>query len=415
MNVFTALLMGVIPLTLFAWIGTHVRSGMDKKQDAERWLLFLLGAITVLLAGMLVSILSSSQAPTAIAFFLILPSLWGFQATLFLFLLSEDRTWPHDHLTWALSAFILGLLVWIGIIGEPFTVPLILIGSLLIALTWQAWSWVERWSLTAYILLVLLLLLALWRIDTARPLIENPAWLSSAVQTVLALVPGAAVIVVARILGVGFGDEKFLNPRRLVLTTVSVLLILFLVAYQTMLVSIWDVATDGLRGIFLVGSTSLAAIASALILSWKLTGTRKLAAIFFAVLVPVVMIGAERLGTLDRNGVWGTLPKQVTESRAEKINRGIQNFYVETGTYPQTLSELTPRYLLYIPVPYIIPKQDWCYESGADYYRLGYVDREMFSLPASVRVYAAEGEPPDLAWECDEEAAKYQNIPDFGY
>ena len=78
MNAFTAMLMGVIPLTLFAWMGSLVRSGIDKKQDAERWLLFLSGLVTLLLAGMLISILSSNRTPAA--FFLILPSLWGAQA-----------------------------------------------------------------------------------------------------------------------------------------------------------------------------------------------------------------------------------------------------------------------------------------------------------------------------------------------
>ncbi len=230
MNAFTAMLMGVIPLTLFAWTGSHIRGGIDKKQDAERWLLFLLGLVTLLLAGMLIPILFSANQ-TPVTFFLILPSLWGSQAALFLVFFSGDRTWPHSHLTWALSVFILGLLIWIGIVGEPFTVPLILIGSLLIALIWQAWNWVKRWSVTAYAILVLLLLLALWRTDTARPLFENPAWLSSAVQTVLALVPGAAVIVAARIVDAGIGDEKSFDPRRFGLALISVLLILFLVAY----------------------------------------------------------------------------------------------------------------------------------------------------------------------------------------
>ena len=267
--------------------------------------------------------------------------------------------------------------------------------------------------MTAYTVLVLLLLLALRSTDTARPLFENPAWFSSAVQNVLALVPGAAIIVAAGIVQTAFEGDEPINWHRLLPSGFSVLIILFLITYQTRLASIWDVATDGLRGIFLIGTTSLAAIASALILSWKLSGKRKLAATFFAVLVPVMMIGAERLGTLDRNGVWGTLPGQVTESRAERINQGILDFHAENGTYPQTLSELTPRYLLYIPVPYIIPRQDWCYEGSANYYRLGYVDRKMFSLPASVRIYAAAGEPPDPAWSCDEEAAKYQFVPGY--
>lgn len=125
------------------------------------------------------------------------------------------------------------------------------------------------------------------------------------------------------------------------------------------------------------------------------------------------MIVAERHGTLDREGKWGTLPIQVTESRADKIDRAINQFRADHGSYPQTLQELTPRYLLFVPVPNIIYGQDRCYESGQDYYRLGYVYREMFSMPASVRVHAAQGEPPDPTWECDQEAAKYQAVPGF--
>ena len=412
MTVFTALLMGAIPVSLFAWIGSRVRTGMNEKQDSERWLLFLLSVITLLMGGTLTSILASDNRATA-PFFILLPCLWGAIAATLLHLFSGQQAWPYNHLTWVLSVFILGLLIWLGIVSEPFTVPLILLGGASVALIWQAWNWVNRWIMATYSIIILLLLLGIWRTDTARPLFADPAWLASVLQIVLALAPGAAIIVAARFIQAGLGEEESFDWRRFGLALASVLLILFLIGYQTMIASIWDVATDGLSGIFLVGTTSLAAIASALILSWKLTGRRKLAAILFAVIVPVTMIGAERLGTLDRNGVWGTLPGQVTETRAEKIDREIQRFHEENGAYPQKLSELTPRYLLYIPVPYIIPSQDWCYESGPGYYRLGYVYREMFSLPASVRTYASAGEPPDHVWDCDEEAAKYQFVPGY--
>jgi len=412
MTVFIALLMGVIPVSLFAWIGSLVRTGTNEKQDSERWLLFLLSVITLLMGGMLVSILASDNRTTA-PFFILLPCLWGAIAATLLHFFSGMQDRQHNHLTWALSIIMLVLLILLGIVSEPFIVPLILIGGASVALIWQAWNWANRWVVATYLIIILLLLLGIWRTDTARPLFENPVWLSPAVQIVLAILPGATIIVAARLVQAGLGEEESFDWRRFGLALVSALLILFLIGYQTMIASIWDVATDGLSGIFLVGTTSLAAFASALILSWKLTGRRKLAAILFAVIVPVTMIGAERLGTLDRNGEWGTLPGQVTETRAEKIDREIQRFYAENGAYPQNLNELTPRYLLYIPVPYIIPRQDWCYESGPGYYRLGYVDRKMFSLPASVRIYASTGETPDQAWDCDEEAAKYQFVPGY--
>jgi MFS family permease len=412
MNAITALLMGVAPIILFAWVGSHIQSGMDKRRDAECWLLYLLGIITLLLAWTVVAVIYSKKQTPAI-FFTLLPSLWGALGASLLQIFSPKRVWPRNHLTWALFGFILVLFIALGFLADPPTVPIILFGGVLMALVWRAWRWASRWTVAAYIILVLLLLLALWSTDRARPLFEGPAWLASFVQIVLFLVPGAAVIVAARLVQAGFGSETRLDWRRLALALVSVIFILLILGYQVMLASIWDVATDGLSGIFLVGLNSLAGIASALLLVWRLTGQRKTAAILFAVIVPMSMIGAERLGILDREGKWGTLPGQVTQSRSEKIDQAIQRFQAENDAYPQTLSELTPGYLLYIPVPYIIPGQDWCYESGEGYYRFGYVYREMFSLPASVRIHAARGEPPDPAWECDQEAAKYQGVPGF--
>jgi hypothetical protein len=407
MNAFTALLMGALPVVLFAWIGSRIHTGKDAGKDAERWLLFLLSVITVLLTGMIISILSFNNRISTFSF-IFLPCLWGAIAATLLHFFSGNWAWPRDHLTWSLFVIILVLFVWLGFAGEPSIVPIVVFGGMLTALVWRAWGWVNRWTMAAYPVLMLLLLLALWSTDTARSLFEHPAWLASIVNIGLALVPGAAIIVAARLVQAGFGSGSPVDWPRLMLSLVSVALILFLLGYQVMLASIWDVATDGLSGIFLVGLTSLAGIASALILIWKLPGRRKLAAILFAALVPVTMISAERLGTFDREGKWGTLPIQVTAARAEKIDMAIKKFHAENEIYPQTLSELTPRYLLYVPVPYMIREQDWCYEGGRDYYRFGYVYREMFSLPASVRLHAAQGEPPDSEWECDEEARKYQ-------
>jgi hypothetical protein len=412
MNAFTALILGVGPIILFAWVGSHICSGMDKRRDAECWLFFLLGIIALLLAWTIVSVLYTNN-PTPVVFFTVLPSLWGALAASLLHFFSPDRAWTRNHLTWVLFGIVLVLLLGLWFIGDPSLVPIILVGGGLIALVWRAWRWTSRWTVAAYIVLIMLLLLALWSTDRARPLFEEPAWLASIVQIVLALLPGAAIIVAARLLQAGLGNEARLNWRRLLLALVSVAVILLIVGYQVMLASIWDVATDGLSGIFLVGLTSLAGISSALILGWKLTSWRKTAAFLFAVIVPVMMIGAERLGTFDREGKWGTLPIMETESRAQAVDRAINRYYAEHGSYPQTLDELTPRYLLYLPVPYMIRGQDWCYEGGEGYYRFGYLYREMFSLPASVRIHAEQGTPPDTGWECDQEAVKYQDVPGF--
>jgi hypothetical protein len=210
MNAFTALLMGVIPVILFAWIGSRVRSGTDKSQEAERWLLFLLSVITVLLFGMIISILSFNNRISASSF-VFLPCLWGAIAATLLHFFSGNRVRPHNHLTWVLAAIILAQLIGLGFMGEPSILPIVVFGGVLTALVWLAWGWVRRWTLAAYLFLILLLLLALWSTDTARPLFENPAWLVSFIQFVLAFVPATAIIVAARLIQAGFGSETLLD------------------------------------------------------------------------------------------------------------------------------------------------------------------------------------------------------------
>jgi hypothetical protein len=258
--------------------------------------------------------------------------------------------------------------------------------------------------------MVLLLLVSIWATDTHRPLIETPAWLANIVKMAVFLMPGIAITVAARLVHAGQVDDEPVDWRKASLALVLILLILLLVGCQIGIASIWDVATDGLGGIFLWGLTSVVGIASAIQLGWSLPGKRKLVALAFAVVVPVSMRGAHTIGTY---GQWGMLPTVVTEQRAEAVNRAIQRYHKQNGAYPRTLTDLTPRYLVYIPNPLIIPGQTWCYEGGDSHYRLGYVYRQYFSSAASVRVHAAVGEPLVSDWGCEEEAAKYPAPPGY--
>ena len=100
-------------------------------------------------------------------------------------------------------------------------------------------------------------------------------------------------------------------------------------------------------------------------------------------------------------------PAYVTEQRAEIIDNAIQHYYESHDAYPESLRELFPASLIYIPQPIMIPGQTWCYEGGPDYYRLGYVYRQYFSSGASVKTYASAGQPSSPHWPCDDEAARY--------
>jgi len=308
---------------------------------------------------------------------------------------------------------VLGLFIGVGLAGDPIALVYIILGGALIALVWQVWNWVGRRFLVACAIMVLLLLVSIWATDTHRPLIETPAWLANIVRIAVFLIPGMAIIVAARLVHAAQVDDKPVDWRKAILAFALILLILLLVGYQIRLASIWDVATDGLGGIFFWGLTSVVGIAAAIQLAWSLPGKRKLAALAFAVLVPVSMMGAHRIGTYGPYGEWGMSPIVVTEQRAEAVNRAIQRYHKQNGAYPRTLTDLTPRYLVYISNPLIIPGQTWCYEGEHNYYRLGYVYRQYFYSPASVRVHAAVGKPPVSAWGCEDEAAKYPGPPGY--
>ena len=191
-------------------------------------------------------------------------------------------------------------------------------------------------------------------------------------------------------------------PALLMVTT-----LFLMIGYQALLISMWDVATDGLGWVFLWLTSSTIGIGLAMLIAWSMPRKHIWSSILFALTVPSVLLAARNLGTYDKNHTWGVTPIITTEHRADKIDKAIQRYYEKNNGYPQALSDLTPRYLLYIPNPYIIPGQDWCYEGGADYYQFGYVYRQYYSTPASVRIHSSAGEPFTSNWGCEDEAEPY--------
>jgi len=189
--------------------------------------------------------------------------------------------------------------------------------------------------------------------------------------------------------------------------------ILLLLAWQAATASAWDVATDGLGGIFMLQQSFVLGVAAAIHQSWNLPLKRNSFIFGFVVLLLIIIMGANSFGTFGFDGEWGNVPCARTARRAEMINQAILRYYKEQGQYPEALADLTPSYMLYLPTPFIIPHQDWCYQCGRDYYRLGYVYRDYFSTPASVKVFAADGQPPDPSWSCDSETAKYPAPPGY--
>lgn len=279
---------------------------------------------------------------------------------------------------------------------------LIALDGAILMFVWQLWKWAGRRYLAVYALQVILLGVGIWATDTRSPVTTAPVWLAALLQNGLyVVIPATAIVAAARLVDFSLPPPaQTVDWRKSLATLPLIALLVFLAGYQVMLASIWDVATDGLNGLFLLLVVTVTGIAAAAALAWSRPGRWKAAALVFAVVVSFSMQAAHRLGTYDPDGRWGKLPTLVTEQRAEAINQALQRYHNQNGRYPDALADLTPRYLVYLPTPFIIPGQSWCYAGGPDYYRVGYVYRETFSSPTSVRIHAAAGEPPGSAWEC---------------
>jgi hypothetical protein len=171
---------------------------------------------------------------------------------------------------------------------------------------------------------------------------------------------------------------------------------------------VWDTTYDPL-GYFWLVFPVLAALFSGVMLSIALPGRTKLAGFLYSLLISALMIAVSaRAQRVDF--------RRLTEERAGRTSQAIETYYAREGRYPQDLRQLTPWYVLSLPGPVIIYGQDWCYDGGEDYYRLGYVYREHWSDPRLTgRIYRTKGEVPDLPRMCEEEVValqkRYQDYP----
>jgi hypothetical protein len=378
----------------------------------ERWRLFLLAALIPLLIGIAISFYVDRQA---VLFIALAPATGGVLASLVLHFLTNRSAWSRDSAKLLpLLLLVIPLLIWIGVASGSAMPVFIIVGSALIALVWQAWHWMGDRILAGWAVQVGLLFIGIRVVDVNAAFANIPSGLNHTIGLAAYwLIPETAIVSVACLLHLGQIAAQSKEWRKVGLISLLILSILLPLGYQIFLARIWEVATDGFEATTLWFLVSVAGIAAAMVLAWFLPGKRKLVTLVLAVLLPLSMWGAYRIGATFPDGEWGTSPTFVTERRAERIDRAIQRYHRRTGDYPRALADLVPRDLLYLPNPLIIPGQTWCYEAGADTYRLGYIYRRYFSTPASVRVHAAVGQPPDLEWPCDDEAAKHPGPPGY--
>jgi hypothetical protein len=229
----------------------------------------------------------------------------------------------------------------------------------------------------------------------------GPSWLRP-FSTLLALaIPAVAIAMIVRLL---WGDPIGEHPagkRTVALRLSLAALLLLAVGYQIGFARVWDTATDGVEAGSLALLVSWVGVAAGVLVALKLPKRRKEVRPFVIVVLLVAWVAFAAGGQVS--------PEALTERRAACIVGAVQGFHERNGRHPAQLAELTPWYMWRIPEPIFILGETWCYAGEGEAFRLGAVYRDPYhNEPASVRVYAAEGEPVDLVWECDAEAERGQ-------
>lgn len=264
-------------------------------------------------------------------------------------------------------------------------------------------GWVvgRRFRRTAVFLGLLLLLgLFFFNLALTNPEMmgrERPSqWLIILLQLIYFALPGLFAVIPAALLANGWQqwrtDSSPRAMRGLLAVGLAVIMLGYLI-YSIFWASVWDQTSDGLGGLFLSEPAALAAVGAGMVMALTLSGRGRVVGLLFAALVPLLLYQAFNQG-------WDVSYHDITERRAARIIQALDGYRQREGVYPATLDALTPRDVLFVRGPVIFAGEEWCYQGGDDFYRLGAVYREFFSSPISLRIYAAEGEPVG-EWACD--------------
>ncbi len=178
-------------------------------------------------------------------------------------------------------------------------------------------------------------------------------------------------------------------------------LLLLFIAYDVGETAFWASARSGEAGDNFPFQAVIPLVFG-LLLALFLPSWRGLAGALYCVLVPALLIAAFVVG-------WSNSNTAVTIGRANRIENALASYYQQNGRYPDLLEQLTPGYLLLnLPPAGNNLERSWCYQSGPQAYRLGYVTVK-FAVPyrvpdVSATIIQQVGKLPNASWDCDQKA-----------
>jgi hypothetical protein len=385
-------LMLLLPALVVVVIGVAVHARATGEAADTRWIKFLLLATALLFIPV-------AAGNTRSEGFFLAPTGMGTLAALLLLLRFDPRTWSRDRLK-AIAPYLLALGVSLAVLvlANVSAAWMTLLPGIAVAVVWRAYEWRSLRRLMMCLAL-LISAIALGDLVPTTTAANTLPWLRLMFGLAQLLWWAVAVVLSARLVHASLADETVRWQVILLRLLLASVLLLSLV-YQMVIALAWDEITDGLASVIIVETVIFASISAGMLMAWSTIGWRRWIALGFVVAVSLLMNSAYS-PWLHRS------PLALTEERAEQVNQAVLRYHTQNARYPETLAALTPWYLWRIPEPVMVPGLSWCYEGGADTYRLGYVYRPRFGAPVSVRIHAAIGTPPNLVWSCDDDVARF--------
>jgi hypothetical protein len=387
---------------LVVWI-----TGRKEQEQTPRHKLLVLLGITVLVLALLNLVLWLNPYGRKISSSMLglglLPVLVALLVLLFINAREIARLWKTDRLILlALGSAILILfgLLWLT---EHTAFYIVIVISAALTLAWYVGTrlrlgWLALLSLLSVGCLVFLSGGAFY-----IPRLDNPAWLSTA-QIVIS---ASAIILVtflpAALLYTHLKGTGALEWRRFAWVLVLVLILVAGGGYQVFWDGVWSAAQARAFEDHLPFTLFFVSLMAGVLLAISLRGRRRLAGAAYVALVIVT-------GFLALSWGWKVSAFKLTEGRAARVNLAIAEYYQDNQLYPADLNQLTPHYLLYLPPPVVVRRGSWCYQGGADFYRLGYVSGKFTYSKANflAETFAQAGELPPGSWNCDQQVEQFK-------
>lgn len=231
----------------------------------------------------------------------------------------------------------------------------------------------------------------------------DPAWLRTAFQILTAIGLLLSIFLPAGLLFSSLRGSTPIKKSRLFWSLALSAILLAGAAYQMAWEGIWSAAHARAFEDHLPIVQFMLSLVAGVVLTLTLCGSRRLVGPLYVILVAAITVLAFIWG-------WNVSAFEMTERRAAIVDKAIVNYYQENGSYPVSLAELSPRYVLFLPPPVIVRVGGWCYQSGQDYYRLGYISGVFTYFNANFQVvtYSQAGDLPLNTWACDGLMERFQ-------